>query len=249
MSGHQKVDRSSPVPFHHQLKSILLARIREGAHPPGSKLPSESELCTRYEVSRTVVRQTLGALEVEGFVLRRKGFGTFVIDRPAAQGLVRSLSGLFEDVASRGKTLESRVLSLSTVPAPSEVAIDLGLVAGDPVVVLERLRAVGAEVLAYTTTWMPAALVPGITAIDFSHVSLYAVLEHNYGITLARGQRSVEAAAASAELAEYLEIIVGDPVLVLRSVSYDAAGVAVEAFRAFHRSDRSRFDVDVVRGK
>ena len=55
--------------------------------------------------------------------------------------------------------------------------------------------------------------------------------------------RSVETSGASQRAAEYLQVAPGSPVMVLRSTMKDVQGRPVETFIAFHRSDRSRFDV------
>ena len=57
---------------------------------------------------------------------------------------------------------------------------------------------------------------------------------------------AVEAAVASTALAKSLAIAPGDPVLVLRSTSY-ADERPVEMFVAYHRGDRSRFEVTLNR--
>ena len=44
-----------------------------------------------------------------------------------------------------------------------------------------------------------------------------------------------------------LPISAGAAVLTLRSLSVDAQGRPVESFVAYHRGDRSRFEVDLVR--
>ncbi len=45
-------------------------------------LPSESDLCRQYSVSRTVLRQALGELEDDRLIHKVKGKGTFVTGRP-----------------------------------------------------------------------------------------------------------------------------------------------------------------------
>jgi GntR family transcriptional regulator len=60
------IDRSSPLPFYHQLKELLRQEITTGRWLPGARIPSESELCSLFEVSRTVVRQAPAASSTPG---------------------------------------------------------------------------------------------------------------------------------------------------------------------------------------
>ncbi|MBN8629801.1 MAG: FadR family transcriptional regulator [Rhodobacterales bacterium] len=62
----------------------LLGRIRSGELAPGAQLPTESELCETYEVSRTVVREAIARLRSEGLVIPRQGKGVFVSEAPLA---------------------------------------------------------------------------------------------------------------------------------------------------------------------
>ncbi len=73
-----KIDRGSPVPIYHQLKTLILDQIASGLWRPGDQIPSESELCRLYGISRAPVRQALKELEYEGVLVRRSGAGTFV---------------------------------------------------------------------------------------------------------------------------------------------------------------------------
>lgn len=240
------IDRTSPLPFYHQLKQILLADLRERDLPPGTRLPGDHELCHTYDVSRTVVRQALAELETEGVIERVKGRGTFVAPARTSEHLVQSLTGLFEDVAARGSHLRSVVRRQEVVPADEQIASQLGLPPGAPVTVIERLRFVDAEPWVLVTTYLPHDLAPDLVTDDLTDQSLYALLERRYAVTLTHGRRRVEAAVAGAPLAQALGIRAGDPVLVLRSTSY-AGDRAVEVFVAYHRGDRSRFEVTLNR--
>lgn len=60
----------------------LMARIRSGDLGPGAQLPTESELCEAFEVSRTVVREAVARLRAEGLVVPRQGKGVFVSEAP-----------------------------------------------------------------------------------------------------------------------------------------------------------------------
>jgi GntR family transcriptional regulator len=243
---HAAIDRSSPLPFYYQLKQILLADLRERDLAPGTRLPGDHELCGRYDVSRTVVRQALAELETEGVIERVKGRGTFVAQRRTAERLVQSLTGLFEDVAARGGHLRSDVRRQEVVPADAQIADQLQLSPGAPVVVIERLRHVDDEPWVLATTYLPYDLAPGLVHDNLTDQSLYALLETTYGVRLTHGRRGVEAATASDDLAAALGVRPGAAVLVLRSTSF-AGERPVEVFVAYHRGDRSRFEVTLQR--
>lgn len=240
------IDRTSPLPFYHQLKQILLTDLRERELAPGERLPGDHELCATFDVSRTVVRQALSELETEGVIVRVKGRGTFVAPQKTSEHLVQSLTGLYEDVAARGSHLRSVVRRQEEVPADQQIADELEIQPGDPVIVIERLRLVDDEPWVLATTYLPQDVAPALVRDDLTNQSLYALLEHRYDVRLTHGRRGVEAAVAGDALAADLGVEPGDPVLVLRSTSY-SGGRPVEMFVAYHRGDRSRFEVTLNR--
>ncbi len=242
-----QLDRNSPLPLYHQLREALIAYFAEEGFVPGDRVPGDFELCERYGVSRTVVRQALTELEFDGVIERIKGKGTYYAAPKVGENLAQSLTGLYEDMAARGKELVSEVRRLEVVPADARLAAELEIGPYQPVILLERLRKVDGQPWALCITHVPYATAPGLLTADFTHSSLYAILEEQYGVRLSHGHRSIEASVASKSVAESLGIPTGAPVLVLRSVSRDEGGRPVESFVAFHRGDRSRFEVYLTR--
>lgn len=61
-----------------QVEEILREHIRNSTYPPGSHMPSESDLSGDFAVSRTTVRTVLAKLAVNGLIIRKQGDGTYV---------------------------------------------------------------------------------------------------------------------------------------------------------------------------
>ncbi|MCS7178151.1 MAG: extracellular solute-binding protein [Anaerolineae bacterium] len=76
------IERDSPVPLYHQLKTLIREQIESGLWRPGDRIPTEEELCRIYGISRSPVRQALKELVYEGVLVRRPGAGTFVSESP-----------------------------------------------------------------------------------------------------------------------------------------------------------------------
>ena len=85
---------STPAPELPKYKKILeelRTAIAAGQYRVGERLPSESELGSRYGVSRLTVQRALKELQIEGLVGRRAGSGTFVNPRSRPQGYLFGL--------------------------------------------------------------------------------------------------------------------------------------------------------------
>ena len=60
---------------HQVVETWIRNRIDEGGIAPGERLPSESQLCDQFGVSRNAVRQAIHTLLHEGRVETIKGVG------------------------------------------------------------------------------------------------------------------------------------------------------------------------------
>nr|WP_315465751.1 FadR/GntR family transcriptional regulator [uncultured Rhodoferax sp.] len=99
----------------HEVVESLAASIREGVIKPGDKLPTESEIMGRFEVSRTVVREAISRLQASHLVETRHGVGTFAL-HPAPSGNFQIADVDFAMVADVIALLELRI-SLETEAA------------------------------------------------------------------------------------------------------------------------------------
>lgn len=245
MSG--QVNHDSPIPYYVQVKDILKDRVSRGDWPVGGQIPSEPELCQLYDVSRTVVRQALQALMLEGLIIRRKGRGTYVAEPKISENLAQHLTGFYDDMRSQGYIPISRVLRQELVEANAKVAAYLEIPASAKVIEITRLRLVQDEPLVLVTTYLPHALCPDVLHTDLTQQSLYAYLRSHCSVNIARGRRILEAVTANEYEATLLNIKKGTPLIMFDSISYSDDGTPVEYYHALHRSDRLRFEVELVR--
>ena len=249
LQADDRIDLSSAIPFYYQLQQHLEAKINAGIWEAGCKLPSEKSLCDHFGVSRTVVRQALNGLASNNLIETQKGRGSFVATPKHTWQLMQSLSGFQENTVAQGQTIRTQVLALEVVPATGEIAEYLKLDVGTPVTMLKRLRFVDEEPIVVVTTYLPESLCPNLVEEDFTHRSLYDLLAANYDLVISEGIRSIEAINASAELAEQLQLEDGAALSLLKSIGWLADGTPLEYYVAWHRGDRSRFQVRLVANK
>lgn len=95
----------------------VLARMRTGDWPPGTRLPSERELAAEFTVGRAAVREALQALQLSGHVETRVGEGSFAAEprtfpgMSGDAGLVASMSITEARQAREAVELSSAVLA------------------------------------------------------------------------------------------------------------------------------------------
>lgn len=244
---NEKINFDSYIPYYIQLIDILKEKVQSGAWAPGDQIPGEQDLCELYKVSRTVVRQALRELELEGVITRRKGKGTFIALPKISEGLVQKLTGFYQDMVERGLKPVTRVLHQSVGPASEKVAGFLNINPADQVIDILRLRFINDEPIQMVTTYIPFEICPALATVDLTNRSLYEFLEKECGIFIAKGRRYLEAVLANDIEAELLGIARGSPLLMLDSISFSESDRPIEYYHALHRGDRSRFEVELVR--
>jgi len=241
------IDRNSFVPFYIQVIDSLTEYIEFNDFPPGHQLPGEADLCKTFDVSRTVIRQALQELEYKGLIYREKGKGTFVSKPKIHEGLFQELTGFYQDMVAKGHRPRSDVLKQEKIQATKKIADYLDLSNDAAVIQIDRIRYVNHEPIVFVSTYLPFDLCPQLLEVDLTNQSLYAYLEKEHGLTIARGRRFLEAVIANQLEAELLQVDIGSPLLMLNSVSYLTDGRPIEYFHALHRGDRSRFETELVR--
>ncbi|MCK5312952.1 MAG: GntR family transcriptional regulator, partial [Desulfobacteraceae bacterium] len=99
----------SPIPLYHQLADIIIMKIRSGEYPADNAIPSEIELKNRYKIGRPTVRQALDLLVKKNLIIRKKGAGTFVKQKPVKVDLF-SLAGTSLAFGAKNISIKTTIL-------------------------------------------------------------------------------------------------------------------------------------------
>jgi len=83
---HLNVDASSEVPIYVQVKNQIRLAVERGELAPGRQLPTVRDLAVELNINANTVARIYADLEREGYLVRRRGIGTFAAERTAHQG-------------------------------------------------------------------------------------------------------------------------------------------------------------------
>jgi len=227
------------VPRHRRIEQAVRERI--AALRPGDPLPSDSELCAEFGVSRMTARNAMQRLADEGLIHRHRGRGSFVAEPPAHRRADRLMS-FTSEMRRRGRVPSSRIAEREMRPANPAEAMRLGVEPGVPITFLRRVRCADGEPVALETAVLARDLSIVVMAADLRDGSLHAALAAA-GHHLRSGSATISAEAAGSEDARLLGVPVGAPMLVERRVILDTDGRAVEATESRYRPDHYAIDV------
>lgn len=226
---------------------LLREEISNGAFPPGSLLPGENRLAETYDVSRVTIRKALEVLAAEGWIEKRLGAGSVVLDRrDQNRGLSADLASLMPQIVEMDRTTTARLLSFSYGAAPAPVAKALRLDPGVQVQTAVRVRSVDGQSFSHLTTYVPEQIAANYDEADLATQPLFRLLERS-GVEIDGAQQSVTAALATPDVAEALGVAVSSPLLSLKRTVWDASGRGVEYLVALYRPDLFRLDMTLSR--
>lgn len=166
------------VSLGREITEDLRRRIVGGEFAPGSRLPSEAELCSEYRVSRVTVRTAAKALESQGLVDIRHGSGMYVVD---FGGQIRSgiqeLRSITETIAEMGLTPGVEYRSIDRRPANEDELHRLHLVPGNAVLELRRAITADNEIVAYSYDVLPADDIDSRAQASFGKGSMFEAMD------------------------------------------------------------------------
>jgi GntR family transcriptional regulator len=248
----QRLDPRSDRPLALQLADLLRAEIQEGHRRPGSQLPTESEFQAAYGVSRTTTRAALATLIAEGLVVTRKGFGSYVRDRPPLRRVSSTHrhashrdSGRPEfdtEALAQGQAPSRRMLMIGRGPVPADIADWLGVPAGDEVVIRKRLQLLDEVPAVISASYYPLWVAEGTRlespeALPEGPDNLIERLGHQF----ARGMELLRVRMPTPDEARLLELDPGVPVVRMLHIDYDPDGRTLQVADDLYAGDRHEF--------
>ncbi|MCC3359190.1 GntR family transcriptional regulator [Bacillus sp. REN16] len=237
------MNKSEGVALYTTIKNKIIELIKSGNYEVDHQLPTESEFCEEYKVSRTTVRLALQQLEYEGYVSRIQGKGTFVsLDQISASSRNQKFRSSAE-LQMRGQNTETEVLGLVVIPADQSIASTLQIAEMDPVIKLYRIQYADKVPIQYITSYIPWRVAPGLT-VEECKGSLIETLHSKYSIKIARGTELIEPKLSDEVASSYLKIPKGSPTFLSESRTYDDKDNIIEYAHIITRGDRAKLVVE-----
>lgn len=231
----------SDIPLYSQLVSIVKRNISAGTLATGDLLPSEAELCKSFDISRSTVRQAIGALESEGLVVRKQGRGTFVAE-PKVRRKTEMVYSFTSEISSMGMTPSSTLVEFDVIDPTPDIVKVLELSGDTKVYRFTRIRNVNGEPLILETSFYPQFIYPKLTRELLQTHSFYSLL-YEVGIIPANAVDSYEAVIMSRQEAEMLNCKAGSCGFFVQRRTYTESGMVYEFTQSLMRADRVKLDV------
>jgi GntR family phosphonate transport system transcriptional regulator len=236
-------DVASGVALWRQVADGIERGIADGRFAAGEKLPGEMEIAETYRVNRHTVRRALAALAERGLVRAERGSGTFV-EAPRLAYPLRSRTRFSEIVGAGGREPRGQMIDASEEAASRELARELGLKAGAPLIRIEALRLADRAAICVGTHWLSAERFPDAGRVYAGARSMTKLLAH-YGVRdYRRASTRITAGIVDATDATRLDLALGRPILIVDSTDVDAEGRPLVTKHVRFAAERVQFLVE-----
>ena len=245
-----QVQNSATLP--EKVAEQLRGMVMRGELVPSAQLPTEPELSRALNVSRATLRAALDSLVREGVVVRRRGVGTFVADRPLAANNLNLNWGVTDVIKATGATPGTTDMVVRVEPADDRHRMRLNLPAATTVIIVERVRLADERRVVFSRDVVPMTLMPGAAAAEVlpeleAHLlrehSLYSYLRARLALDFHHALAWLRPITADAELAEKLQIPEGSGMLHIEQVDYDPNSAPLVLADEFHVAEAFTFTV------
>ena len=226
--------RQTALAPYGRVKQHLKTDLSQGRWPPGTLMPSESELVAQFGVSRMTINRALRELQSEGLIDRVQGVGTFAAQLHRVSSTL-TIRDLHEEIEARGHRHHVEVKLVREERAGAGLALQLGLSLDAPVYHSLIVHFDNGLPLQCEDRYVNPAWSPNYLSVDFSRTT---PTQHLLEVApWWEAQYTIDASTPTTQEAELLGIQATDPCLVLvrRTVSH---GVAVTLARLVHPGTR-----------
>ncbi len=234
-------------PLYQTVAEQLTAAIEGGRHPVGSMLPTETELCAQFGVSRQTVREATRLLLQLGLVSRHQGVGTRVERATVAEHYVQRLTSPADIIQYVNETRRKNLHITDVRAGHVEVSLP-----GDPGArwrMIEALRFVADE--EHPIAWTRIYVKPDYAAVtderDRDQVPTYALIERRFGVRTLTVRQEISAVAIAPAVAAHLRVPANSPGLAMLRTYLSTANEIFEVALSIHPSHRYKYTMQLDR--
>lgn len=224
-------------PLYLQVKDILKERIISGQYPINTLIPSEPELKEEFGVSMITIRKAVEQLAIQGYVEKRSGVGTTVLDNNAVSKLSKG-QRFSEFLIQEGYDLKKDFVHLEKIESSEDTNIRKYFPEG--AYCIERLYTLDGQPYVHFRHYIPGNIVIP-EDIDHFQRSLYEIM-YQQGIHFHSFKDEFGVAVPEQNIAEKLTIE-PTPLLQRTRISYDLYDRVVEYSVGYYNTDIHKYVV------
>ncbi len=228
-------------PLYLQIKNILKDRILHGVYPIEMNIPSEPQLESEFNVSKITIRNAIQELVQEGYLEKKSGKGTKVIQNKSTAKLSKG-KRFTEILVEQGHRVQRKLLSIEIIENQKESEIHQ--LFGSKCVKIERLYYLDDIPYIHYTHYLKPEQMKDLEPEDLNSRSLYDLIEENQ-IHLENFRDQFSVGVAPQKIEALLKINKANaPLLKRLRYSYNDSEEVIEFSEGFYNTEIQQYIVN-----
>lgn len=224
----------------------LEQKIVNQEYPPQSLLPSENQLIQIYGVSRETIRKALNLLKNSGYIQKKQGKGSIVLDMNRFDFPISGLTSFKELQNAQHIPNETNVAELRKIAVSPKLHEITDWPVASEAWKLIRQRKIDNEVVILDRDYVNAQIILEIP-INKAQDSLFQYFENDLGLEVSYAQKEITVEPVNKEIRDLMDLTTEDQhVVIVRSLVYLEDTRCFQYSESIHRLDKFRF-VDFAR--
>jgi GntR family transcriptional regulator len=203
MTTELKINKNSKIPYYYQLYENIVESIEKNMLSEGDRLFGEIQLCEKYGVSRITVRQALKELEVNGYIIRERGKGTFIRKKIETHSL-QKVSSIVDELRNEGIKTVNKILENKVIIPDYKILEILKLASDAKILFVKRIIFAYGSPLYMTKAYLPYDLTGKIKKSVLAENSFTNIITKILKIKLIHSKRVLEPAIPDDETSAFL---------------------------------------------
>ena len=227
----------------NKFKEIFLdleEKILNNEYPPHTLLPSENQLIKMYGVSRETIRKALNLLTNAGYIHKKQGKGSIVLDMNRFDFPISGLTSYKELQENQRIPSETIVVELKKVATSKELSKLTEWPVASEIWRLVRQRKIDGEVVILDKDFLLADIIEELPK-ERAEDSIYEYFEEELGLDIAYAQKEISVEPVTKEMRDLMDLHGDQHVVVVKSLVYLEDTRCFEYTESIHRLDKFRF--------
>ena len=216
-------------------------KIEDQVWSTGQALPTENELMEIYSYSKDTIRKALSLLEMEGYIQKKQGKSSIVIEHGLMKEQYLSEIKTAGELNKRSKhQIQTELTSLYIVQGQDDLMSTFEVDDKVDFYRVSRVRLIDGERLEYEISYFDRRVVPYLSK-EIAESSIYRYLEEELKLTISHSRREISFRFANEEENQLMDLADYEMVVVVTSVTYLSNGQAFQYGTISYRPDKVSF--------
>lgn len=216
-------------------------KIEQNIWKAQDELPTENELMRIYSYSKDTIRKALSMLELDGYIQKRQGRNSVVLDHHhIKKQYLSELKTASELNRLALHQIETELTDLYIVQGQADLMASFEVDETVDFYRVGRVRTIDGERLEYEVSYFDRRIVPFLNR-EIAEGSIYRYLEEKLGLKISHSRREISFRYANEEEKRLMDLGDYDMVVVVESTTYLTNGQLFQTGSISYRPDKVTF--------